>query len=77
MNFITKLSKSKNSITQKKYDLILIMINKLIKYFHIIVHKKNYFAKQFEFIILNKLIKYYKISSKLTNDKNKLFMFNY
>ena len=77
MNFIIKLLKSKNSTTQKKYDLILIMINKFIKYFHIIVHKKNYFAKQFEFIILNKLIKYHEISSKLTSDKNKLFTFNY
>ena len=77
MNFITKLSKSKNSITQKKYDLILIIMNKFIKYFYIIVHKKNHIAKQFEFIILNKLIKYHDILSKLTNDKNKLFTFNY
>ena len=53
------------------------MINKFIKYFYIIVHQKNYFAKQFEFIILNKLIKYYEISSKLTNNKNKFFTFNY
>ena len=52
-------------------------MNKLIKYFHIIIHKKNYFVKQFKFIILNKLIKYHKISLKLTNDKNKLFTFNY
>ena len=45
MNFITKLSKSKNSTTQEKYDLVLVMMNKLIKYFYIIVYKKSYFAK--------------------------------
>ena len=53
------------------------MMNKLIKYSHIIVHKENYIINQFEFIILNKLIKYYDISSKLTSDKNKFFTFNY
>ena len=62
---------------KKKYDSILIMMNKLIKYFYIIVYKKNYIVKQFEFIILNKLIKYYNILSKLTNDKNKFSTFNY
>ena len=77
MNFIIKLSKLKNSTTQKKYDSILIMMNKFIKYSYIIVYKKFYFVKQFEFIILNKLIKYYKISSKLTSDKNKFLTFNY
>ena len=43
--FYNKIVKIKNSTTRKKYDSILIMMNKLIKYFHIIVHKKNYFVE--------------------------------
>ena len=77
MNFITKLFKSKNSTTTIKYDSILMMINKLIKYSHIITFKKKFIAKQFETIILNKFIKYHEISKNIINDKNKFFTFNY
>ena len=77
MNFITKLSKLINFITKKKYDSILIIVNKLIKYFHIISFKEKYNAKQLKFLILNRLIKYQKISKIIINDKNKLFTFNY
>lgn len=40
MNFIIKLSLSMNSTTKKNYDVILIMINRLIKYNHIVSFKK-------------------------------------
>ncbi len=53
------------------------MINKLIKYSHIIACKKKFIAKQLEYIILNRLIQYYNISKGLTNDKDKLFTSNY
>ena len=77
MNFITKLSLSINSITKKNYDAILIMIDRLTKYSHIVFFKKKNIAKQFEYIVLNKLIKYYELSKKIINDKNKLFIFHY
>ena len=47
MNFITKLSLSINSITKKNYDAILIMIDRLIKYFHIVFFKKKKYRKTF------------------------------
>ena len=40
MDFIIKLLKSKNSTTKMIYDLIIIVINKLLKYIHFILFKK-------------------------------------
>ena len=77
MNFIIKLSKSKNSTNEKTYDVILVMINRLIKYCHIVFFKETYNVEQLKYIVLNRLIRYQKISKELTNDKDKLFIFNY
>ena len=77
MNFIIKLSKSKNSTNEKTYNAILVIINHLIKYCHIIFFKKIYDVEQLKYIVLNRLIRYQKISKKFINDKNKLFTFNY
>jgi len=57
--------------------LILIIINKFIKYLYIIVCKKKFTTKQLKYIVLNRLIQYYNILKKLTNNKDKLFTFNY
>jgi len=77
MNFITKLSKSTNSATEDKYDSILIMINKLIKYSHIIACKEKFTAEQLRYIVLNRLIKYHNIPKELISDRDKLFTSNY
>ena len=77
MNFIIKLSKSKNSTNEKAHDAILVMIDRLIKYCHIILFKETYNVEQLKYIVLNRLIRYQEISKELINDKNKLFIFNY
>ena len=56
MNFITKLLKSKKLIEEIIYNSILVMINQLIKYTHIISFKETYFSKQLKYVILNRLI---------------------
>ena len=53
MNFIIKLFKLTNLAIEDKYDLILIMINKLIKYSHIIACKEKFITKQLKYIVLN------------------------
>ena len=77
MNFIIKLSRSKNLATVIEYDSILMIVNKLIKYSHIISFKKKFTTKQFETIILNRFIRYHEISKSITSDKDKLFTSNY
>ena len=77
MNFIIKLSKSKNSTNEEAYDAILVMIDRLTKYCHIILFKEAYNVEQLKYIVMNKLIRYQKISRKLINDRDKFFTFNY
>ena len=77
MNFIIKLSKSKNSTNEEAYDAILVMIDRLTKYCHIIPFKKTYNVEQLKYVVLNRLIQYQKISKGFINDKDKLFIFNY
>ncbi len=66
-----------NLTTKNKYNLILVIINKFIKYSHIVACKKKFIAKQLKYIILNRLIRYYDILKELVSDKDKLFTFNY
>ena len=56
MDFIIKLLRSKNLTTKKEYDTILVIIDKLTKYSHIILFKKKYIAKQLGTFVLNSLI---------------------
>ena len=77
MNFIIKLSKLKNSTNEKTYDAILVMINRLTKYCHIILFKEIYNVKQLKYVMLNRLVQYQEISKEFINDKDKLFIFNY
>ena len=53
------------------------IIDKLIKYSHLILFKKSYSADQFEFIVLNRLIQYHDILKEMTSDRNKFFTSNY
>ena len=77
MNFIIKLLKFKNSIIDVIYDSILVMIDRFIKYSHIILFNETYIVKQLRFIVLNKLIRYHDIPQEITSDRNKFFTFNY
>ena len=77
MDFVVKLPKSKNPTTQKVYDSIMVIINKLMKYVFIIPFKKKYKTNQFKFILLNKLIIKIGIPTFITSDKNKFFTSNY
>jgi len=71
------LSKLTNLAIENKYNLILIIINKLIEYLYIIVYKEKFIVKQLKYIILNRFIQYYNIFKKLTSNRDKLFIFNY
>jgi len=77
MNFIIKLPKSTNLATEERYDSILIMINKLIKYLHIVAYREKFTAEQLRYIVLNRLIRYHDILKELISDRDKLFTSNY
>ena len=76
MNFIIKLSELEKFVTEVTYNNILMIINKLIKYSHLISFKKSYSADQLKYIMSNRLIRYYDILKEMTSDRNKLFISN-
>ena len=76
MNFIIKLSRSKNSTTKIQYDFILIITNNVIEYSHVLSYKKKH-QDEFAIIILKRLKEYYEISKNIIDNWNKLFTFNY
>ncbi len=53
------------------------MIDKLIKYSHIIACKEKFIAEQLRYIVLDRLIRYHNILKGLTSNRNKLFTSNY
>ncbi len=71
------MSKSTDLATENRYNSILIIIDKFIKYLYIIACKEKFIAKQLKYIILNQLIQYYDIFKRLISNKNKLFISNY
>ena len=77
MNFVIKLLKFKNLTTNEVYDSIMIIVNKLIKYFIMILFKKMYTAEQLRYILLDRLIRNHDISQTVISDRDKLFTFNY
>ncbi len=66
-----------NLAIRDKYNSILVIINKLIKYLHIIACKKKFTIEQLEYIVLNRLIRYHNIFKELISNKDKLFTSNY
>ena len=56
IDFIIIISKLKNLIIKKKYDIILIIVDRLTKYFYIILFKEKYISKKLEIIIFEKFI---------------------
>ena len=53
MYFIINLLKSKDLIAKTIYDLIIIIINKLIIYIHFIQFKKNFDAEQLRYFFID------------------------
>ena len=73
MDFIVKLLKLKDPITKEEYDVILVLVDRLTKYLHLIPFKEKYTAEQLGFIILDRLIRYYRIPEALISNRDKLF----
>ena len=77
MDFIVKFPKSKDPTTKEEYDSILVIVDKLTKYSHIIPFREKYSAEQLGTIVLDRLIWYHGIPKGITSDRDKLFTSNY
>ena len=56
MDFITKLLKSKDPTIKIFYNLIMVIINRLMKYFHFIFFKKIFNTKQLRYLFIDRII---------------------
>jgi len=73
MNFIMKLSASKNPAWGVKFDSILTIVDRLIKYTMFIPFKETTTAPVLMYIILQKLVNNHGLPKKFITDRDKLF----
>jgi hypothetical protein len=73
MNFIMKLLKLKESMTQKKYDSILVITDRLIKYEYFISYLEESTAENLAYIFMKHVITNHEISEKIISNRDKLF----
>jgi hypothetical protein len=64
MDFIMKLSKSKNPVTGIEYDLILTVVKQITKYEYFILFRESINAPKTTHIIIRLIIANYKLSQK-------------
>ena len=72
-----KLSESEDINTGIKYNSILVIVNKLIKYAHLIFCSEKFTVRQTTYIVLDKVIRYHSISESIISDKDKIFISNF
>ena len=77
MDFIVKLLILKDPVIREEYDIILVIVDRLIKLLYLILFKEKYTAEQLGFIILDRLIRYCGILKALISNRDKLFTLNY
>ena len=73
MNFIVKLSSSKNSAWGVRFNSILMIVNWLTKYMMFILFRESATASVLMYIILQKLVSNHRLSKKFITDQDKLF----
>ena len=77
INFIVKLSFLKKLLTEVFYNLILIIVNQLIKEVWFISYKKVSNTEELAYIFLRNVTALQDLSNKIISDRDKLFISNF
>ena len=77
MNFIVKLSLLKKLLTKVFYDLILTIVNWLMKEVQFILYKKVSNAEELAYTFLRNITALQDLSDKIILNRDKLFMSNF
>src|SRR6266566_5584601 len=77
MDFIIKLSKSKDPINNINYNNIFIIIDRFIKYNKFTPVNKSHLIEDLIDIVVQKVISNYKLLDKFITDKNTTFAFRF
>ena len=73
LDFIIKLSKFKERVTETIYDSILIIVDQLIKYNYFLSYKKTSIAKDLIYTFFKTIIANHELLNEIISDRNKLF----
>jgi hypothetical protein len=74
LDFVIKLLLLQDLITRVKYDFILVITDRLIKYTYIIPYLEANTIEDLAYIFLRAIVANYNILEKMISDKNKLFI---
>ena len=73
IDFITKLSKSKDSVIRIQYNSIWVVIDRLTKWAHMILFKETFNVEQLTHLYLDRIIRYHRYPDSIISDRDKLF----
>ncbi len=73
LNFIVKLPKSKERVTETTYDSILIITDRLTKYEYFLPYKKATSAEDLTYTFLRTIVANHELSDEIISDRDKLF----
>ena len=77
MDFITKLPKSKDSVTGITYDSIMVIVDRFTKYLIAVPFKETHTAEQLGHLLLDRLVRDHRVPITVITDRDKLFTSNY
>jgi hypothetical protein len=77
LDFIVKLLLSKEVFTGIIYNLILVVINRLIKYAYFISYKEGLTAEELIYIFNRNVITNYGVLKEIISNRDKLFTSNF
>jgi hypothetical protein len=77
LDFIVKLLLSKEALIGVTYNLILVVIDRLIKYVYFISYKEELIVEELIYIFNRNIIANYGILKEIINNRDKLFTFNF
>ena len=73
MDFVVKLPRSEDPVTKVKYDSILVVVDKLTKYAHLILWRETGTASELANVLLKELVSQQGLPTKIISDQDKLF----
>ena len=77
IDFITKLPKSKDPVTEITYNSIMVIVDRFTKYLIVVLFKKIYTAEQLGHLLLDRLVRDHRVLIMIITDRGKLFISNY
>jgi hypothetical protein len=74
LDFVVKLLLSRDPITRIKYDFILVITDRLIKYTYIILYLEASIVEDLVYTFLRVVVANYNALEEMISDKNKFFI---